>query len=218
MAQSVTLTATPSPAEVVRDATQIIDTWNSLGPLMAVLGLAGLALAIVLLISWFNRNTISSTVSVLTSTIAHRDAEIEELKSDAKEFRSMHIESLTAISDQATRSNDVLDAWNRRGIERDADQKLMAAALNTLVSDGSVPLRKLMNDVSVLMATINTIEPRTAQLTELAITIPALRTELNTKLDAVMTEVMKRSTKPIPKIDMPAITISNVTENDKGTP
>jgi len=194
-------TATPSPAEVARDVTQIMTVFNSLGPVMVILG----ALIIALVILLYNARNIavstSATVTVLTGTIARQDAEIIDLKSDAKEFRKLHIDSLTAISDQATRSNDVLDAWNKRGSERDADQKMMASALNTLVQDGSIPLRKLMADVAKVMSDINTLDTRTLNLPELALSIPAMRIELNAKLDAVMTEVVKRSTKPIPTID-----------------
>jgi hypothetical protein len=197
-------TATPSPAEVARDVTQIMTVFNSLGPVMVILG----ALIIALIILLYNARNIavstSATVTVLTGTIARQDAEIIDLKIDAKEFRKLHIDSLTAISDQATRSNDVLDAWNKRGSERDADQRLMAAALNTLVQDGSVPLRKLMADVTSIASVINQLDLRTAHLPELALSIPALRTELNSKLDSVMLEVTKRSTKPIPQIEMNA--------------
>jgi len=194
-------TATPSPAEVARDVTQIMNVFNSLGPVMVILGALIIALVILLYNACNIAVSTNATVTVLTGTIARQDAEIVDLKIDAKEFRKLHIDSLTAISDQATRSNDVLDAWNKRGSERDADQKLMAAALNTLVQDGSVPLRKLMADVAGVASVINQLDMRTAHLPELALSIPALRAELNTKLDLVMLEVTKRSTKPIPLVD-----------------
>lgn len=195
-----TPTATPSTAEIVRDATAIVNTWNSLTPLMAVLGVAALALIIVLLISRNSGNATNNTVKVLTTTITRLEDENVTLKQDAKEFQKMHLESLTVIGNQATRSNDTLDALNRRGIERDADQKLMAATLNTLVSDGSIPLRKLMADVAGIVAIINALDTRTAHLPELAISIPALRADLNAKLDSVMSELAKRSTKPIQQL------------------
>lgn len=225
MAQVPTPIPSPIPsAEIVEQATRVIDSFSNLGNIQGMLFVIALALVLIFVVVWSNRNNTSATITVLTSTISSQDKEISELKSDAKEFKLMHIESLGVISAQSTRSNDLFEAMNSRGLERDKQQQRMvesqaqiAADLKTMVTDGSVPLRKLMQDVASVMTSINALDTKASLLPEVISSIPALRTELNSKLDALMAEVVKRSTKPIPKMDMPASN-NGIGEVEKGTP
>lgn len=201
-----TPTVTPSPAEIVRDATQIINTWNNLTPFMAVLGLVALALIVMLLSQRSNSNANDKTMGVLTSTLAHRDQEITELKNDAKKFQKMHIDSLTAIAEQGNRSNDISAETNKilqaqllRGNERDGIQKQLAADVHQMVSAGSIPVQEILSRVRAMTDVIAHIDTRTIGWDAIAIAITPLMIELG----ALRQEAKKHSTQPIPVIDPP---------------
>lgn len=203
---SITPTPDPSTAELARDATQIINTWNNLGPFMAVLGIVALALIIMLLSQRSNSNSQDKTMSVLTTTLAHRDAEIIELKNDAKAFQKLHIESLEAIAEQGNRSNDIsaeankiLKAQLERGNERDASQKQLADDFHVMLTTGSIPVQEILTRVRSMMEVLTRIDTRTADWNAIVQTVTPLMIELG----ALRTEAKKHSTQPIPAIDPP---------------
>lgn len=210
---SITPTPDPSTAELARDATQIINTWNNLGPFMAVLGIVALALIIMLLSQRSNSNSQDKTMSVLTTTLAHRDAEIVELKTDAKNFQKLHIDSLTAIAEQGNRSNDISAEANRilqaqleRGNERDISQKQLADDFHVMLTSGSIPVQEILARVRTMADMLTRIDTRTADWNTVMQVIQPLMVELG----ALRVEAKKHSTQPIPAIDPP--------NNEEATP
>lgn len=208
--QIPTTTPTPPPAEIIREATQALDTWNQLGPVMGLLLVVALAVVAILIIAYFNRNSNAQAISVLASSNAAKEREVQEFKDRLQQEHAQHIESLTAIHDQTRRTNDLFEQNIKRGSERDAQQAEMvqnqlriANAFDNLLNNGSLPLQKVANDVANLMTAVNNIDTRTNGWQEIMASIPQWRIDFNKRLDDLMVELTKRATKPIPKMDVP---------------
>lgn len=210
------ITPTPvPPAELLDRAEQVIDTWNTLGPIMGLLFVVGLAFFAILFVVWNNRNSTSTVVSVLSNANAQKDREIAELKAQRAVEHQMHIESLGAIHANGQRSNDLLDAStqiqrqqtdllvaiNKRGQERDNREDMMAADLNRLVTEGSIPLQKGLATVQEIALKVTNIDSRTADWTTILESITPLLAELNT----LRLEAKKHKTGPIPQVEVPTM-------------
>lgn len=198
------VTPTPSPAELVRDATQIIGIWNSLGPLMAVLGIVALAFAAILLIQWSNRNSSSTAIQVLAAANTQKEKELAKAEEQRDQDRKQYVESLTVLSEQSTRANDIgadtnkiLRAMNEGGLERAMMQKQLSDDFHTLISTGSAPVQEIRNKVNEIVTIVGTIDSRTADWNA----ILNLITPLLIELGALRAEAKKHSTQPIPIID-----------------
>lgn len=199
-------TPTPSPAELVRDATQIINVWNSLGPIMAVLGVCAIALIIVLLVTRDNTKGSATVLSVLANNNAQKDKDILDLKSQREQEHKQHIESMTMLAEQGRRANDLFEAMNNRGSERDKQQQRMvesqaqiAGDLKTMVTLGSAPVQEIRSKVNEIVGIVSTIDGRTADWNSILSVITPLLVELG----ALRQEAKKHSTQPIPAIDPP---------------
>jgi len=212
----LTLTPTPTPvppAEVVEQAVRVIDVFQSLGPLMALLFVVALALAVVMVISYFNRGSTSTALTVVANAAAQKDKELAELKAQWGQDRQRHVESPSAIANQANRANDLFEAMNKRGIERDKQQQRMvenqdriAASFDVLLHEGSAPLRVVANDVAAIMLKIGELDNRTSNWQAAMNDIPLIRADFNSRLDKLLAEMAKRSTKPIPQVQVPETT------------
>lgn len=207
--------ATPSPAELVRDASQIITIWNQLGPLMAVLGLAALALIVVLLVTRNGVTSNSAAINLLVKANAQKDQELTDAREQRKQEHEQHIESLGTIAAQTNRSNDLIEqgntimkAINDRGQERDATQKQLAEDFHALLTTGSAPVQEILSRVRTMTELLARIDLRTANWDVIAIAITPLITELS----ALRQEVKKHSTQPIPIITDPPAPPINGTE------
>lgn len=202
---------TPSPAEVVRQATEIINTWNDLTPLMAVLGVAALALAVVMIISWNNRNSSAAAIEVLAKANAQKEQELADLKEQRRQEHEQHIESLAAIADQNNRANDlsqqantlieqsnsILKAQMDRGLERDATQKQLADDFHALMNTGSKPVQEILSRVHTIAKGVEMLDTRTADWPDVLKVITPLLIELG----ALKQEAKKHSTQPIPAVN-----------------
>lgn len=199
-------TATPSPAEVVKQATEIINTWNDLTPLMAVLGVAALALVIVLLISWSNRSNNTAAITVLANANAQAQKDLADLKEQRRQEHEQHIESLSAIAAQGNRTNDIAEQGNKilqaqmdRGLERDATQKQLADDFHALLNTGSKPVQEILARVQTIAEGVKMLDARTADWPDVLKVVTPLLIELG----ALKQEAKKHSTQPIPVIDVP---------------
>jgi len=215
----LTLTPTPTPvpsAELVRQAGEIVTIWNTLSPIMAVLFVAAIALGIVALMVWIGRGNSSTAINVIANANAQKDKEIAELKAQREQDRQQNTENTKLLAEQFTRANDLFEAMNDRGGERDKQQQRMvetqskiADSFESLLKEGSAPLQKVAADVAVIMGTINGLDTRTMTW-QLAIeSIPQIRADFNERLDSLLKELAKRATKPIPAvIDPPSVEAS----------
>lgn len=200
-------TSTPSPAEIVEQATRVLDTWDNLGPLMAVLGVAALALAFALFLAWSNRNSNSSVITTLVNTALQKDKDIADLKEQRKQEHDQHIESMKVLAEQSTRTNDLFDAMNNRGTERDKQQQRLvetqdkiATRFESLLTEGSKPVQEIQAKVTEILILANKIDGRTADWNSILNVITPLLVELG----ALRQEAKKHSTQPIPAIADPA--------------
>jgi len=198
--------ATPTPvpsAELVRQATQLIDVWHNLGPLMALLGVVVLALIIVLLNTRDNNKGNATVLSVLADNNIQKDKDIVDLKAQRDQENKQHLERMDALRAQAERANDlaaqgnaILIAINDRGLERDAVQKQMAEDMHTIVNAGSVPVQEILQRVRTFTDVLTRIDTRTADWSAVVTVIQPLMLELG----ALRAEAKKHSTQPIPAI------------------
>jgi hypothetical protein len=203
-----TTTATPTavpPAELIEQATRVIDIWNSLGPLMAILFVLALAMGVVLLVTFANRNSSATAITVLAQANAQKDKDLLEAKEQRNQERVEFIKGLTVIADQSTRANDLFEAMNSQGGERVKQQQRMvetqdkiSVAFETLLREGSTPLQKVASDVAVIMNVIGGLNTRTENWQTVMDSIPQIRADFNERLDSLFKELAKRSTKPIP--------------------
>jgi hypothetical protein len=199
-------TPTPSApsAELVKQAAEIVDIWNSLGPLMAILAVAALALFVVLLNSWINRNSSSTVLSVLASTNAQKDKDILDLKAQRDQENRHHNERMEVLRVQVERTNDlseqannILATINAHGVERDSIQKQVAEDIHTMVSSGSLPVQEILARVRTFTDVLTRIDTRTADWNAIMIVIQPLMLELG----ALRAEAKKHATQPIPAIE-----------------
>lgn len=204
--QVPTNTPEPSPAEVVQQAERIIDIWNSLGPIMAILFVAALALVVVFVIVWSSRNNSNTLLNLLASNNAQKDREIQELREQRRVDQQQHIESLSAIHEQNMRANDlsatsiaILNIMNNQNNERYDGQKIMASQIEALATQGSAPVQEIKAKVVEILGIAGRLDNRTADWNGILTVITPLLVELG----ALRIEAKKHSTQPIPKIDPP---------------
>src|SRR5688572_3069028 len=118
----------PSPTDIPSDelldkAERVIDIWNSLGPLMAILGIVALALIVIGLVSYSSRNSSSTAIKVLEKVSERQDKEIALLQQQGSSDREKYVQSISVVAEQSTRANDLFEAMNNRGGERDKQQQ-----------------------------------------------------------------------------------------------
>lgn len=208
--QFPTTTPTQPPSVIIQQATEALDTWNQLGPIMGLLLVVALAVVAILVIAYFNRNSNAQALGVLVAANAEKEREVREFKERLEQEHAQHIESLSAIHAQTQRTNDLFEQNIKRGGERDAQQAEMlqnqlriASAFENLLNNGSAPLQRVAADVAQLMIAVNNVDVRTMGWHEIMLSIPQWRIDVNKKLDELMVEVTKRATKPIPKVEIP---------------
>jgi hypothetical protein len=199
-----TPTDTP-PDELLDKAERVIDIWNSLGPLMAILGVAALALIVIGLISYSSRNSSSTAIKVLEKISERQDKEIIVLQQQSTEDRGKYIESIKVVAEQSTRANDLFEAMNNRGGQRDLQQQRMvelqaqiAANQKTMIESGSEPVREIKAKVGEIKDIVTRIDTHTADWNGILQVITPLLVELG----ALRQEAKKHSTQPIPKMDI----------------
>lgn len=199
-------TPTPIPVEVVEKAVQVIDAFQSLGPIMAVLGLAALALVVVLLNAWSNRNSNASVVTTLVNAALQKDKDIADLKEQRQQEHEQHIEAMNRLDAQGARTNDlsqeangILRAFNERGSERDGVQRQLAEDIHAIVSTGSLPVQEILQRVRGITDILALVDTRTADWTAVLSVITPLIVELG----ALKAEAKKHSTQPIPFVNHP---------------
>lgn len=197
-------TPTPSPAELTKQVGELVSIWNTLTPIMAVLFVVLVALGIVGLFLWINRNNSSTAINVIANSNAQKDKEIIELRAQREQDRKQNTENMTLLSQQFTRSNDLFEAMNNRGGERDKQQQRMvesqaqiASDLKVMVTSGSAPVQEIRTRVNEIVGIVSTIDGRTADWNG----ILSIITPLLIELGALRTEAKKHSTQPIPVID-----------------
>lgn len=199
-------TPTAPPAELIEQAVRVIDIWQTLGPLMAVLLVAAMAIAVVFANNWINRNSSSSAINVLSHSNTQKEKELEESKTQREQDRQQHVESIRILSEQSTRANDLWEAMNNRSGERDKQQQRMVEAqekiasdLGVIINDGSTPVREIKTKVGEIVNIVTAIDSRTADWDGILQVITPLLIELG----ALRTEAKKHRTQPIAPITMP---------------
>ena len=202
-------TSTPSPAEVVKQATQIINTWNDLGPLMAVLLVAALALLIVLLISWGTRNTNATVITVLANLNTQKDKDIADLKAQREAEHEQFIASLGELHEQAIRQNDIqtkqaeiLKTQTERDTARDLKTDQLAADVKQWAERGGQHAQEILASAQRNAETLQRIDTRTTNWD----TVVQIITPILQELQAVLLEAKKHSTKPIPAVETNGLT------------
>lgn len=211
------LTATPEPtqpaAEVIRDAVRVLDTFDQLGPLMGLLLVVALALISILIVVFASRNSNSQAINVLAAANTAKEYEIKDLRAQLIEYQRLHVEGLSVIGAQTTRTNDLFDAMNNRSANRDLQQQeivntqgRIASAFDRLLSEGSAPLQQVARDVAALITLANSIDSRQSNWEALIVSIPQVKQDIITQLNNLMAELQKRSTKPIPAVDGTTVT------------
>jgi hypothetical protein len=201
-------TPTPvPPAELLKQAGEIVSVWNTLTPIMAVLLVALVALALVGLMLWISRNSNSQAINVLSNANAAKDREIEEMKKQRLQDREANAQNARILSDQFARSNDLWEANNKqaqnRGLQQQemvATQGRIAASFEKLLSEGSIPLQKVATDVAQLLILAGSIDTKTGNITSAIEALGQIKTDLNKRLDDIVAELNKRSTKPLPLV------------------
>lgn len=203
-----TATPTTPPAEIIRDAVRVLDTFDNLGPLMALLFIVALALIVVVIVQFSTRNSTSSAINVLAQANADKSKEIVDLRAQLVEYQRLHVEGLSVIGTQASRTNDLFDAMNNRSANRDLQQQEMvatqgriAASFDKLLNEGSAPLQQVARDVAKLLELVNSVDNRTNNWQKVIDGIPQIKQDISKRLDELMGELQKRSTKPIPIVD-----------------
>lgn len=207
---SITPTETPiPPAEVVEQATKVIDAFNSLGFGLAALFVISIALALIGLVIWSGRNSNSTALSVLISSNAQKDKDLVDLKAQRDQENKQHLERMDALNLQLQRtndlnaqSNDILIAVNTRGLERDVIQKQLSEDIHAIVTTGSLPVQEILSRVRDMADMLTRVDTRTADWNAIALTITPLMIELGT----LKAEAKKHSTQPIPAIEVPPAT------------
>lgn len=209
----------PSPTDIPPDelldkAERVIGIWDSLGPLMAILGLMALVLIVVGIVVYFNRNNSSTAIQVLAKVSDRQDKEIERLVEQRKIDQEKFIESISVIAAQATRSNDLFEVMNTRGGQRDSQQQRLvesqaqiAIDLKSIVTQGSAPVQEIRAKVIEVLGLVTRIDSRTANWDDILIAITPLLAELG----ELRTIAKKHKTQPIPQIDPTAIPSGEIT-------
>src|SRR5574338_480507 len=125
-----TAVPTQPPAEQIEQATRVINAFEQLGPLMALLFVVSLALIAIVMVLFASRSSNSSAINILAQSNADKAKEIIELReqhSDLRkqlvEYQRLHNEGLIVIGAQSTRTNDLFEAMNNRSANRDLQQQ-----------------------------------------------------------------------------------------------
>jgi DNA anti-recombination protein RmuC len=173
---------------------------------MAILAVAALALFVVLLNSWINRNSNSTVMKVLATANEQKDKDIQDLKAQRDQENRHHNERMEVLRVQVERTNDlseqannILATINAHGVERDSIQKQVAEDIHTMVSSGSLPVQEILARVRTFTDVLTRIDTRTADWNAIMIVIQPLMLELG----ALRAEAKKHATQPIPAIEPP---------------
>lgn len=199
-----TVTATPTAAPSANEYMAIIQAWQEMGLGMALAFVLGLLIILSIGVVFYifrprtqsEYNANETLRQTLISTVAEERKENSELKQKADEREEKNAENWATfsdasnrIADQMTRTNDLIEANNKRGQERDDTQVKLATAITTIVEEGSKPLRDIAR-------VINEINDRTTSWDQIIAIIPTLKS----KLEALESDAEKHITKPIPAV------------------
>lgn len=206
MAQTATPTPIPAPP-TANEYTAILQAWQGLGLGLAVMFVLGLLMILGIGVVFYifrprtqsEYNANETLRQTLVADIAEERKENSELKHKADEREEKNAENWAAfsdasnrIADQMTRTNDLIEANNKRGQERDDTQVKLATAITTIVEEGSKPLREIAQ-------IINEINVRTTGWDQIIAIIPTLKS----KIEALESDAEKHITKPIPAVSEP---------------
>lgn len=206
----------PTATEVATDelldkAERIIGLWDSLGPVMGIMAVVIVALVVVGGVSYFNRNSSSTAIKVLEKandrldkSIERQDKEIIALQEQSSADREKYVQSIGIVAEQSQRANDLFEAMNNRGGQRDLQQQRLVESqeriaddLKSIATSGSPPVQEIKTKVVQIFDIVTHIDKRTADWNGILETITPLLAELNT----LRVEAKQRSTQPIPKVD-----------------
>lgn len=206
------LTPTPPPgdiAQAVEQVTRLTDVFSNMTFGMAALLVMFMLSLIVLAIVLANRKTVPVVIDTLAKSNADKSETIESLMGERKEELKTISNATREMATNTANQTALLTAINERGAIRDeaqaqADsvQRELVGAVNSLVNEGSMPLRKLISDVASVTAKIDGLDSKATGIPGvIAQDIKTLRDEMNAKLDALTVELQRRSTKPIPQLN-----------------
>lgn len=201
-----TLTPTPPPevGEVVRQTEKVLNAFDNLGFGMAALFVITILSFVVLAIIWSNRNNNTVVISTLAAVNTQKDKDIADLKAQRAAEHQQHIESMTALHEQAIRQNDIQDkqakilqTQTERDTARDQKTDQIAADLKSLSERGGQHAQEILASAQRNAETLQRIDMRTASWD----TIIQIVTPLLQELNALKFEANKHSTKPIPAVE-----------------
>lgn len=209
----------PTATEVATDelldkAERLIGLWDSLGPVMAILAVVTVALIVVGVVSYINRNSSATAIKVLEKVSDRLDKEIERqdkeivlLQQQGSEDRGKYIESIAVVASQSTRANDLFEAMNNRSGQRDLQQQNLVESqskiandLNQMATLGSAPVQEIRLKVGEIVGIVTRIDAQTADWPGIVDIITPLLVELG----ELRTAAKKHKTQPIPQIDAPS--------------
>lgn len=206
----------PSPTEAATDelldkAERLIGIWDSLGPVMGIMAVVVVALVVVGIISYNSRNSSSTAIKVLEKandrldkSIERQDKEIIALQEQSSTDREKYVQSIGIVAEQSQRANDLFEAMNNRGGQRDLQQQRLvesqaqiATDLKAMATSGSPPVQEIKVKVGQIFDIVTHIDKQTADWNGILETITPLLAELS----VLRAEAKKHSTQPIPKIE-----------------
>lgn len=199
-----TPTAAPEVGEVVRQTEKVLDAFNSLGFGMAALFVITVLSLVVLAIVWSNRNNSSVVISTLAAVNTQKDKDIADLKAQRAAEHEQHLESMSALHEQAIRQNDIqekqakiLQTQTERDTARDAKTDQIAADIRTLSERGGQHAQDILASAQRNAETLQRIDIRTSSWDSIVQVVTPLLQELQ----ALRLEAKKHSTKPIPTVE-----------------
>lgn len=204
-----TPTASPEVGELVQQTEKVLDAFNSLGFGMAALFVMTILSLVVLAVVWSNRNNSTIVISTLAAANTQKDKELADLKEQRRQEHEQHIESMSALHEQAIRQNDIqteqakiLRTQTERDTARDAKTDQIAADLRTLSERGGQHAQDILASAQRNAETLQRIDMRTSSWD----TIIQVVTPLLQELQALRLEAKKHSTKPIPAVETNGLT------------
>lgn len=204
-------TPTPlSPAETTElldKVERVITVWDSIGPLMAILGLMALAFIVIGFLVYFNRNNSSAAIDAQNKLIDRQERDISELKTEIRDERSQYMETFKVIGDQLTRVNDLWEANNTQAGQRVSQQQRLVESQAQIVTDlkviatvGSPTVQAIAVRVDEIKNLVSNIDARTADWPGILEIITPVLIELG----VLRQKAKEHSTQPIPAVEIPA--------------
>lgn len=169
---------------------------------------------------YYNRNRgkeSSEAIKVMSNLIQEIQAEKIDIREDANELALRNVENMTVVSDAINRMAD-LQEQNKEllakvvqaDVEQNTDMTAMKMALDTMVNEGSEPLRALAADVKIILGYFQTLDTPKGNWQKIIEAVPGIRTtlsEMETKLNTALAYAQaeqKRATQTTPIVEVPA--------------